>query len=78
MATVTRNVGESQENQDPRSAVAKAALLAVSGLATAIATILVVGGQWNVDGGTLRYAITVIGVIAVIAQIGSAVYVIRR
>jgi hypothetical protein len=68
----------SQGPQDHQASVAKSALLAAGGFVTAIATILLVAGTFLVNDGTTRYALTVVGVIGAIAQIGAAVYVIRR
>ena len=82
MVTVTSDSGDCQHEQDQRPdhrpTVVKSALLAAGGFASAIATILVVAGEWNISDGTVRFAITVVGVIAAIAQLTAAVYVARR
>lgn len=78
MVTVTSDGGEDQTEQDHRPGVVKSAFLAVGSFATAIATILVVAGEWGHGDGVTIFAIIAIGVIAVIAQVSAAVYVVRR
>jgi hypothetical protein len=58
--------------------VVKAALVAASGFIAAIATILVAAGSNAISDETTRYALTVAGVISVVALFPAALYLFRR
>ena len=78
MATVTRNSGSGQKDHDHRAAVVKAALLAAGSFITAVGTLLAVAGEWGTPDETVRYAITVAGVITALALGIAAIYVWPR
>jgi hypothetical protein len=78
MTTVTSGQTAGQPEADQVSSVVKASLLAAGSFATSIGTVLAVAGEWRISDTTLRYAITMIGVIAAAALGITAVYVWRR
>jgi hypothetical protein len=78
VANVRTDGGEGQGKEDHRADVAKSALLAVGAFASGIATILVAAGTWGIPDPTICYALTVLGVIGVIAFTSAAVHVMRR
>ena len=69
--TVSTRDANGQTPSDQRHALVKSTLLAAGGFASAIATILIVAGQWNISDGTVRYAITVAGIVAAMAQLSA-------
>ena len=78
MATVTTKPVPGQTGPDHRPGVVKAALLAAGSCATGVATLLGVAGVWATPDETVRYAITVIGVITALALGIAAIYVWPR
>ena len=78
MTSVASNRPENQRETDPRPGVVKAVLLAAGSFATAVGTLLAVAGEWGTSDETVRYAITMIGVITAIALGIAAVYVWPR
>ena len=76
--TVTTELGQHQDPHDHRAAVVKAALLAAGSFITAIGTLLAVAGEWGTPDATVRYAITVAGIITALALGIAAVYVWPR
>ncbi|MET8152430.1 hypothetical protein ACIBSW_18695 [Actinoplanes sp. NPDC049668] len=63
---------------DPRPGVVKAGLLAAGSFATATGTLVAVAGEWGTPDATVRYAITVAGVITAMALVIAAVYIWPR
>ena len=78
MATVPTNHDTGQKHPDHRAAVVKAALLAAASFITALGTLLAVAGEWSTPDETVRYAITVAGVITALALGIAAIYVWPR
>ncbi|MEU8232427.1 hypothetical protein AB0C12_22825 [Actinoplanes sp. NPDC048967] len=78
MATVTSNSRPDQDDPDHRAGVVKAALLAAASFITAVGTLLAVAGEWRTPDETVRYAITVAGVITAFALGIAAIYVWPR
>jgi hypothetical protein len=66
-----------QREPDGKTVVARAALLAAGGFISTIATILVVAGVWGIADGVVRYALTMVGVIAGIGLF-SAAFISRK
>lgn len=78
MTTVATNQVPDQPKADHRHGVVKAALLAAGSFMTALVTLLAVAGEWGTPDATVRYAITVAGVITALALGIAAVYVWPR
>lgn len=69
--------GRDQPTYDHGNSVVKAALYAVASVATGIGTILVAAGSSAIEDGTVRYALTVLGVVAALAMAVVALYLHR-
>jgi hypothetical protein len=78
MTTVASGQASDQLGPDNRHGVVKASLLAAASFATAVGTLLAVAGEWGTPDATVRYAITVAGIITALALGIAAVYVWPR
>lgn len=78
MTTVAPKSAPGQPEPDYRPGVVKAGLLAAGSFITAVGTLLAVAGQWRTTDGTVRYAITMAGVITALALGIAAIYVSQR
>ncbi|GIF43367.1 hypothetical protein [Actinoplanes xinjiangensis] len=65
-------------NQDHRPAVVRIAAYATGTFFTAVPSLMVAAGQWQIDDGTLRLAIVAVTAIAALAQLVAAVSILRR
>jgi hypothetical protein len=78
MTNVLPNRAPEQPEPDDRAGVVKAVLLAAGSFITAIGTLLIVAGEWSTPDETVRYAITMAGVITALALGIAAVYIWPR
>lgn len=78
MTKVVPKRAPDQFEPDHRHGVVKASLLAAGSFITAVGTLLAVAGEWRTPDETVRYAITVAGVITALALGIAAVYVWPR
>ena len=70
--------GPGRQEPDHQHVVVKAAIYAIGSVASGIAAILVAAGSWAIQDGTIRYAITVFGVVASLVMGVVAIYLLRR
>jgi len=75
MSNLTNGHGPDKHTDGDRARVVIACLLTAGGFLSSSAPILVISGAWALDGGTVRYVITMGGAVLVIALLLAAVYV---
>jgi hypothetical protein len=78
MVTVTSNTGSDQPKEDRRHSVVKAVVLAAAGFGSTTVTMLMISGQWQIEGETTRYGITVAAVVMALSFFVAAVYIWPR
>lgn len=72
MTTVSRGPQTGQPMPDPRSGVAKAALVTGGSFATAIGTIVGAAGAWGLGDRTILHALVALCVIAALTMFTAA------
>jgi hypothetical protein len=65
-----------QRGADHGHSVAKASLLAIASVASGISSILVAAGVWGIQDGTIRYALTVLGIVATAALAVAGLFIL--
>ncbi|MBG0560711.1 hypothetical protein [Actinoplanes aureus] len=75
---VPKKSAPDSRSQKHHARVLTAAFLAAGSFVTAIATILAIAGEWGTPDSTVKYAITVAGIVAALPQFVAAVLIWPR
>jgi hypothetical protein len=78
MLTVTTIRARRQRRTELRTSVVRASLLGCGSFTTGVGSILIIAGRFNISDGLARYAITVAGIIAALAQLTAAICVLQK
>ena len=70
--TVATSQPSGQDPEDYNSAVVRAVLYAVGGFISTLVTILLVAGQFEVDDGTVRFALVIACIMATVGLFTAA------